>query len=240
MKKLFLILVFFPFTVYGQTAEELEGYVRSLAGTPRVGKAYNQAAQYIYNQCKDSKINVTYQKVGDSKNIIAWIDGNSDKFIVLGAHLDTVPRSPGADDNASGSAAILGLVKRYAKLPKPNYTIVFIWFCEEEVGLVGSRYYVRNSKINNCVFMLNFDMVGRLKGKPKMYSGGNASDHASFREAGVKVGWMFTGTHRDLHRSTDTVEKINYKGMEKVCQHAFILLKTHIKCKQIKLYRSEL
>ncbi len=240
MIKTFLILLSLTSVAYGQKAVELENYVRLLANTPRVGINYDDAANYIFNKCLDFGIKVDFQKVGSSKNVVAWIEGTNDKVLILGAHLDTVPGSPGADDNASGSAAVLGLARRFSQLPNPDTTLVFIWFCSEETGLKGSRYYAKNpylGKIEDYIFMVNFDMIGRLKGNVQAGSSGGASDHASFRRAGVNVLWYFTGLHSDYHKSSDTADKINYQGMEKICEIAYQLIRSKVKFKTPNLYR---
>lgn len=118
-------------------------------------------------------------------NVIAWSTGKDDvlknEIIVVGAHMDHIgygPRMsmqskiqihPGADDNASGTAALLEIAKAMSKLENKR-TLVFIAFSAEEMGLLGSRYYTNhpefpegNPSINKHVFMLNMDMVGYLK-----------------------------------------------------------------------------
>ncbi len=219
-----IIFLILTSTAYGQKAKELKVYVNDLSKSPRYATDdYNHAAGYVFNKCRAWGLDVTYQKVKRSKNVVAWITGGKEIYL-LGAHLDTVSSSPGADDNASGSAALLGLARRFSQLNEPSHTLVFVWFCLEERGLVGSQYYANNPYVQGkLIFMLNFDMVGRLKGKPKMVSG-SMSDHASFRHL-CKVGWYFTGTHSDYHRRSDTADKINYKGMETICQEAFLLIR---------------
>ncbi len=243
MIKTFLILISLTSVAYGQKAVELESYVKALASSARsTNFDYDDAANYIFNKCLDFGIKVDLQKVGTSRNVVAWIEGTNDKVLILGAHLDTVPGTPGADDNASGSAAVLGLARRFSQLPHPDTTLVFVWFCSEETGLKGSRHYARNPLIKgDPIFMLNFDMIGRMKPGTNVAtlanSGGGASDHASFRREGVKVSWIFTGLHRDYHSSTDTADKINYQGMEKICQYAYLLVREKVRILSPNLYR---
>ena len=88
---------------------------------------------------------------------------------MIGAHLDHLGKQgeeyfPGADDNGSGSTAILSIARAMALNPvKPKRSILFIWFTAEEVGLVGSRYYTSNPlmPLEDMTCMLNIDMVGR-------------------------------------------------------------------------------
>jgi Zn-dependent M28 family amino/carboxypeptidase len=117
---------------------------------------------------------------GKTKNIYAWIEGSQHRsdVIVVGAHFDHVSNSPGADDNASGTALVLELAEAFSKLPKDKIhrTIAFHLYSGEEQYLLGSKHYCQHPKfplsgpdsmtpemaMNHHVFMLNADMVGRL------------------------------------------------------------------------------
>jgi len=106
-------------------------------------------------------------------NVIGWLEGSDPElkheFVVLGAHLDHLGTRgdqvyPGADDNGSGSTAILSVARAMAENPvRPKRSVLFIWFAAEEIGLVGSRYFTENPTVplDNCICMLNCDMVGR-------------------------------------------------------------------------------
>ena len=117
-----------------------------------------------------------------TNNIIGIIEGegpHADETIVIGAHYDHLgmggPGSRaggrreihnGADDNATGTAAILELARRFNQRDKkPGRRLVFICFTAEEMGLLGARYYVENPiyPIENTVAMVNFDMIGWLR-----------------------------------------------------------------------------
>lgn len=109
----------------------------------------------------------------DVPNVIGWYPGSDpavrDEHICIGAHLDHlgVQRGetyPGADDNGSGSAAIVQIARAIHANPiKPRRSVLFIAFCAEERGLLGSRHYARNPTrpIENMLCMLNIDMIGR-------------------------------------------------------------------------------
>ena len=118
----------------------------------------------------------------DVSNVIAKLPGDGDKqneFVVIGGHYDHLgmggfgSRRPnveqvhnGADDNASGTTAVLELARRYAQQPNtPRRTILFMLFSAEERGLLGSNYYVANPlyPLANTIAMINFDMVGRIR-----------------------------------------------------------------------------
>ncbi|MFZ4083018.1 MAG: M28 family metallopeptidase [Pirellula sp.] len=111
-------------------------------------------------------------------NVLAWQEGSDpalrDEYIVIGAHLDHLGQRgneyfAGADDNGSGSTALLSIAKAIAANPtKPKRSILFMWFAAEEIGLVGSAHYVNNPilPLEKMICMLNVDMVGRNEEKP--------------------------------------------------------------------------
>ncbi len=98
-------------------------------------------------------------------NVIADTPGTrSDRVVVVGAHLDSVQRGPGIQDNGSGSAAILEIALKMAELGlEPRNRVRFAWWGAEEAGLVGSQFYVDNlsqRERHQIVLNLNFDMIG--------------------------------------------------------------------------------
>ncbi|UOR14577.1 M28 family metallopeptidase [Qipengyuania aquimaris] len=150
-------------------------------------------------------------------NIVAKVDATVQdaQTIVIGAHYDTVAGSPGADDNASGAYAVLRLAERVAEMPRRRHNVVFVWFDQEEVGLVGSRVFAKSWKRSgeSLHSMHNIDMIGfdgngdgrfdldvpdgeladlylaeadRL-GIPISRDSFNGSDHASFRRMGFRA-----------------------------------------------------
>ena len=129
-----------------------------------------------------------HNETGDdfTQNIIGWIDGNDpnlkNEIIVIGAHMDHIGYGPsmsrsrqiaihnGADDNASGTIALLAIAKAFSHLKDKNHrTVVFQAYSAEEMGLIGSRYYCdhpifpeNNPNLKSHKFMLNMDMIGYL------------------------------------------------------------------------------
>jgi len=117
-----------------------------------------------------------------TENVVALLRGRDpalrDQYIVIGAHFDHLGRSPmfamdpeagdairnGADDNASGTAAVLDLARLLAANP-PRRSVIFVNFSAEELGLLGSSWFVNHPPVAlvSIVAMLNFDMVGRLR-----------------------------------------------------------------------------
>ena len=96
-------------------------------------------------------------------NVIAELPGvNQANVVMAGAHLDSVQRGPGINDNGSGSAALLEVAQTIAKV-KPQNTLRFAWWGAEEAGLIGSTAYVNGlsqAEQNRIALYLNFDMVG--------------------------------------------------------------------------------
>lgn len=120
---------------------------------------------------KKFSVNIENRFIKEFKtaNLCGFIPGTVDPetFIVLTAHYDHLGGMgrttyfPGANDNASGVALLLGLAKYYAEHPQP-YSIAFLFFAGEEAGLMGSRYFVDHPLIDlkKIRFLTNFDMVG--------------------------------------------------------------------------------
>src|SRR5690606_20676859 len=112
-------------------------------------------------------------RVLGTANVAARIRGSdprlADEWIVVGAHLDHVGVSDegtffGADDNASGSAAVLAVAKALSRMTEPpRRSVLFLWFGAEEIGLIGSQHYVDHPLVplDRTVLMVNLDMVGR-------------------------------------------------------------------------------
>ncbi|MDX1349792.1 MAG: M20/M25/M40 family metallo-hydrolase, partial [Putridiphycobacter sp.] len=195
------------------------------------------------------------------RNIIGFIDNKKAKTIVIGAHYDHLGYGAegslsdakneihnGADDNASGVAAMLSLAKKlYGKPLSTN--VLFIAFSGEEKGLWGSNYFVKNATINkeDIKYMINMDMVGRLDSNKRLAiygigtspdfppvleetnvfgfkntydsSGVGPSDHTSFYLEDIPVLHFFTGQHKDYHRPSDDTEFINFAGLAMVTDY---------------------
>jgi aminopeptidase YwaD len=116
----------------------------------------------------DLEINAVYFDSLETQNVIGFVKGTEkpDSFIVFSAHYDHLGGVgdvyfPGANDNASGIAMLLTLAKHYASNPS-KYSVVFMAFGAEEVGLLGSKYFVENPlfSISSIKFLINMDMMG--------------------------------------------------------------------------------
>jgi len=197
-----------------------------------------------------------------TQNVFGVVQGTDPKlrneYIVVGAHFDHLganttfaadPRATGlrlgADDNASGSAAVLELARLVARTPTRR-SVIFAHFSGEEEGTLGSMYMVEHMPvpIDSVAAMLNFDMVGRMKDDrlivfgvatspelPGIVADANAdvnlrvaaqgdgdgpSDHASFYLKNMPVLHFFTDSHEDYHKVGDTPDKINAAGEARV------------------------
>ena len=133
-----------------------------------------------------------------TQNVVAQLRGRDpalrDEYIVIGAHFDHLGRSPvfaqdpeamdairnGADDNASGTAAVLDLARLLAANP-PRRSVIFVNFSAEELGVLGSSWFVTHSPVptQSIVAMLNFDMVGRLRNDKLIVYGSGGDRNAS-------------------------------------------------------------
>lgn len=196
-------------------------------------------------------------------NVIGYIDNKAKYTIVLGAHYDhlgygedsnsrytgNIPMiHNGADDNASGTAALIELARLLKQEKKSPYNYLFIAFSGEELGLFGSKYFVEHPTIdlNTVNYMINMDMVGRLNDSTHALtvggigtspswssilstqkssftikidsSGTGPSDHTSFYRKNIPVLFFFTGLHNDYHKPTDDFDKINYVGEANIIQ----------------------
>jgi Peptidase family M28 len=151
--------------------------VRELAGLgPRVfgTKTSIEAAEHIRNRFLSLGIHdVILQPIeGERKgfNVIATIPGLQSKQIIIGSHHDSVPGSPGAYDDAGGTAVLLNVASHFKSM-KPPYTLVFCSFDGEESGFEGSISFAEKlttQEKQNTLFMLCLEMMGWKIGAPNI------------------------------------------------------------------------
>jgi aminopeptidase YwaD len=150
-------------------------------------------------------------------NVGAYFPGETDEYVILGAHYDHLGLGeqfslapslagtihPGADDNASGTAGVLELAHWFSHEPKHKRGILFLTFAGEELGLLGSSYYVNHPElpIEKAVAMINMDMIGRVRDR-KIYVGGVGTG-TTFAELLKEV-----GQHHDFQ--ADATERGGY------------------------------
>ncbi len=191
-------------------------------------------------------------------------------WVAIGAHYDHLGRGEsgntlaekadiskvhhGADDNASGTAAVLAVSERLAAQPRARHVLLQFW-SGEELGLIGSNAYVNAPAVplDQLAAYVNFDMVGRMvDNKLSVQATGSSpvwarvieqaniaagfdlqvqpdpyqpTDVASFNQAGVPCINFFTGTHVDYHKPSDTADKINYEDLDRVVDFAANIVK---------------
>lgn len=191
-------------------------------------------------------------------NAVAYLDNEAPTTVAIGAHYDHLGWGGegslyregraihnGADDNASGTAALIELARALKANGPKTHNYLFIAFSGEEKGLYGSKYFVEHSPIDldKVSYMINLDMVGRLENQqlaingvgtsPRWEdvleaancydfkiatteSGVGPSDHTSFYLKDVPVLHFFTGAHEDYHRPSDDADKLNYLGLAQI------------------------
>ncbi|UGY94876.1 M28 family metallopeptidase [Streptomyces gobiensis] len=210
-----------------QHLKELQTIAETHGGNRAHGQpGYQASIDYLQKSLDAAGFETTVQefKHGGSVgyNLIADWPGGGGEIIMAGAHLDSVRRGPGINDNGSGSAATLAVALAVAEEGhKPSKRLRFGWWGAEEQGLVGSRYYVSQLSDRERAEIgayLNFDMIGSrnagyfvydddaalesvftrwftakdIETEPAKEANGR-SDHASFKNAGIPVGGLFTG-----------------------------------------------
>ncbi|MGQ4380247.1 M28 family metallopeptidase [Streptomyces sp. SAS_267] len=207
---------------------QLQSIATANGGNRAHGRAgYKASLDYVKAKLDAAGFTTTVQQFTSSGstgyNLIAdWPGGDTGKVVMAGSHLDSVTAGPGINDNGSGSAAVLETALAVARAGyQPTKHLRFAWWGAEELGMVGSRYYVNSlttanrSKISGY---LNFDMIGSpnpgyfvydddptIEKTFKTYftgigvateietEGDGRSDHAPFKNAGIPVGGLFSG-----------------------------------------------
>lgn len=272
-------------------SDEMEGRETGSVGQKKAG-------EYLISQYKSLSIPFPkgatdyYQKVPatflnaignsnlpDSENIWAYIEGSEkpNEIIVISAHYDHVGIKNGeiyngADDDGSGTVALLEIAQAFAQAKKngntPKRSILFLHVTGEEHGLLGSSYYTENPlfPLTNTITNVNIDMIGRHdefhndssnytyligsdylstdlyniceeankkyvnlfldyrfndKNDPNRFY--YRSDHYNFAKNKIPSVFLFTGVHADYHKSTDTVDKIEFDALAKRTQLAFAI-----------------
>ena len=206
------------------------------------------------------------QRIRKARNVVGFINNNAANTIILGAHYDHLGYGEdhnaldtghmihnGADDNASGTAALIELARLLKRASPKNNNYLIINFSGEELGLLGSKYWLEHPTTNITPnYMINMDMVGRYDTTHKLTIGGygtspvwgeifqtttdknliikfdssgaGPSDHEAFYRKDMPVLFFFTGSHSDYHKATDDWQKINYDGEREIVQYIYQLI----------------
>jgi hypothetical protein len=237
-----------------KAAEYLANRFEEIGLSPKGTDGYYQ--EFSFSPRKNPHVAPTEDSIKiTARNVIGYIDNNSANTIIIGAHFDHLGYGDenslhkgdssihnGADDNASGVAALLLLAEELSGRNRNN-NYLFIAFSGEEKGLFGSNYFSKNPTIDlaEANYMINMDMVGRLNEENALAingtgtspdwkdiiedikidslklitseSGIGPSDHTSFYLKDMPVLHFFTGQHEDYHKPSDDPDKINYEGI---------------------------
>ena len=236
---------------------------------PVIFVSRNAKEKYLKDETETLDIKLKTQieiKKRDGHNVIGFINNYAAATVVIGAHYDHLGYGEdnnslaasantqihnGADDNASGTAAVIELSKmlKASKLKNNNYLLIA--FSGEELGLFGSKYFVEHptADLTAVNYMLNMDMVGRLRDSTHLLliggygtspvwgqliqqphkffmiktdsSGTGPSDHTSFYRKDIPVLFFYTGLHSDYHKPSDDADKINYRGELQVLKYIY-------------------
>lgn len=185
----------------------------------------------------------TVLETRQTANVVATKRGAArpEEIIVVGAHYDSVPGSPGANDNASGVAVVLEAARVLAGTPTPR-TIQFVLFAAEELGLFGSVAFA-DERRSGVVAMINIDMVGwgsvlmagnspgrdetmvnaavevaRTLGILVNRFRNAGSDHASFERVGIPAVFLHRGVDPHYHRPTDLPPIVDPRNLEEAAR----------------------
>ncbi len=206
------------------------------------------------------------KRIRKARNVVGFINNNAANTVILGAHYDHLGYGEdhnaldtghvihnGADDNASGTAALIELARLLKRASPKNNNYLIINFSGEELGLFGSKYWLEHPTTNITPnYMINMDMVGRYDTTHKLTIGGygtspvwgeifqtttdknlsikfdssgaGPSDHEAFYRKDMPVLFFFTGSHSDYHKATDDWQKINYDGEREIVQYIYQLI----------------
>jgi Zn-dependent M28 family amino/carboxypeptidase len=212
-----------------------------------------------------------------ARNVLAYlpattgVDAVEKPWVVIGAHYDHLGRGGkgnslasqdevheihhGADDNASGTAAVLAIAASLSERPRGRHVLFALWSAEE-IGLVGSNAFTATPPvpIEQIAAYLNFDMVGRMQDNRLIVQATGTSpswgrllertnvaagfdlvvqpdpyqptDVATFNQAGVPSLAFFTGSHADYHKPSDTAARINFEDLDRVAAMATAVVRS--------------
>ncbi len=204
--------------IYNNEAGNVIGDLDENAGVPVVGITQDAGEDLVERLATESiEVSIIIEELGTAFNVIAKAPGTTTCETVTGGHYDTVPATGGADDNASGTAAVLETARVIAARETPG-AHCFVLFAAEEFGLFGSQYYVSQLSVEELATlrgMVNLDVVGLpqdleligsedlvrqagliadgmgLPWRESFVPNGLGSDHASFLNANVPVVFLY-------------------------------------------------
>ncbi len=229
--------------IYNNQPGNFAGNLATIASIPAVGLSEEEGqtlAQTVRRESVTARLSVDAGlEQRTAANVVATKHSGA-QSVVIGGHLDSVPGTPGANDNASGTAVMLELARVLAARPTP-YTLRFVAFDAEEIGLLGSAFMVGEMgepERSATRAMINLDMVGvgdapRLGGsdeltrvafpiaaslgeeaRPLGDSLNGASDHASFLRVGIPALFLYRSEDPNYHSPADRAELVHPAHLE--------------------------
>ncbi|MBD3257535.1 M28 family peptidase [candidate division GN15 bacterium] len=230
--------------------ERLQAFYRRVAGTDSNYVSRDWIASRLTGFGYDSVVIDSFQAnlqgdLADCQNVLAYKVGTRfpDMHLVIGAHRDGVPGSPAADDNGSGTAAVMEMA-RVLQGYETDMTIIFALFDAEEFGLFGAEHYVNEAQTagDSIVYMFNMDMIGFIDNtnQAKLFHGpdtrfserclqladslvgiagalvgtSGASDHFPFQQAGIPVTFLHEFVFSNVYHSfQDSTTYIDFDYM---------------------------
>lgn len=188
---------------FAESGHDLSGIVKAIDRTL-------EPQSFSFPASFSAKLHIEVDRViRPTSNVAGFLPGQTGEYIVVGAHYDhlgfgrqfsmapsEVPKlHPGADDNASGVAAVLELARYFSKLPRPKRGILFVAFTGEEIGLLGSAHLASHLPMPaaDCAAMINMDMVGRMQ-------------NSKFFVAGAATGHNFRTVVQEILKETPTLQ----------------------------------
>ena len=222
-----------------------------------------------------------------ARNVLAYlpattsVESVSQPWIVVGAHYDHLGHGDkgnslaagsetggihhGADDNASGTAAVLGIAEALSRQPRRRHVLVAFWSAEE-IGLIGSNAFTTAPPVplRDIAAYLNYDMVGRMQDNKLIVQATGTSpswgrvlervnvaagfdlvaqpdpyqptDVATFNQAGIASLAFFTGSHADYHKPSDRAERINFEDLDRVAAMGVAVVRAVSDAEQAPLF----
>lgn len=238
--------------------EFLKGSPYTLKILQTIIDSLKQPMPLVLNSNAELNINAIYEEERNTMNIAGMLEGKTDEYVIIGAHLDHVGGQgdiiyfPGANDNASGSSAVLEIARAFANSKmKPKRSIIFILFSNEESGLNGATYFTEHPllPLEKVTAMLNMDCVGfgdsihigNGKSAPELWNitrnldslftkqmvmntwNGGGADATPFHQKGIPcLYFVTTNSYKHLHLPSDLPETLNKNLFEKITRLAYL------------------
>ena len=239
--------------VYNNAVGGFFGALQNRSSIPAVSISQEDGEKLkaLLNQ---GEVSVTVQvkmEESPSQNVVA-VKGGGEKVIIIGGHYDTTEESPGANDNGSGTAAMLTVAQELAK-ESLGVTLRFIAFGSEELGLLGSRDYVEKlteDEKKRIIAMINLDGLGagvnlEAGGEGKLLTKaltladsmelrvvrsrergqGAGSDHFHFQRVGIPALFIFGGDFSKFHTPDDRIEFVDKELLDHAARLTIALVK---------------